>query len=102
MSKLAVLGDKDFTGIFSLIGADSFFVEDESTLREALEAVYKDNFAVLIIPEGYLEKVENLKKGLARDIFPIILSLPDERGSLGLSRKRLSDFIKKATGAEVV
>lgn len=102
MSKLAVLGKNDFTEVFSLIGGDSFLVENESALREALEVIYRDNYAVLIIPEGYLEKVEKLKKGFLRGVFPIILSLPDERGSLGLSRRRLSDFIKKATGAEVV
>lgn len=100
MYKIAVLGDADFIGIFSLVGADTFLAEDERVLKGALEEIYKDNYGVLIVPEEHLEIIESLKNDIGHRDLPIILSLPDERGSLGLSRRRFSDFIKKAIGSE--
>ncbi|NWF96426.1 MAG: V-type ATP synthase subunit F [Candidatus Thorarchaeota archaeon] len=101
--RIAVIGDRDTVTGFRMVG-----VRDVSTpsspeeTRRALLSFFRDpNMGLIIITERLAETVNDTILELAQSPVPVILLVPDRRGSTGTHEAVLRELIRRAVGIEI-
>ncbi|MFH1288413.1 MAG: V-type ATP synthase subunit F [bacterium] len=107
MSKIAFIGDKASILGFKAIGADIFSVTDpdgengRSLLLDILENTLKGDYKIIYITEDLASQILDYLNGIDK-LWPIITIIPGLKGSRGLGKARLRNYIIKATGTDMI
>lgn len=100
-SKIAIIGDKDLVGGFTVAGFQVFSPGDKKEdIALALNEVIRNDFSVCFILERFALKVKEQIQELGQKTYPAIVVLPDYRADFGLTEEFLKEVIVRATGTE--
>ena len=101
--KIAAVGDPAFISVFELLGAEGFEVSEEGELPRVLREVVAGDYALVVLPEKYVEATRDFREKLAREgrVTPLFAFLPTEPSSRGARVEELKRFISLAIGAEL-
>ena len=99
--KVAAIGDRSFTLIWRLIGAEPIEVESEKDFLRTFGSVLRSGeYSVILIPEKFLDSANKVKSELQLErVEPMLVVVP-ERG-LGKRTEDLKRRISLAMGVEV-
>ncbi len=101
MSKIAIIGGRDYILGFNALGVSVFPAETGEEASQALTAIRDDGYAVIFISEDFAEELQDTLKELREKPLPAVVLLPGPRGSRGLSRERLRQNVRRAIGADM-
>jgi len=101
MSKIAWLGDKESVWGFRALGVMIFPVEKTEEARKKLEELSRRDYVLILLTEKLGQELHREISHLRESGGPLILILPDCRGSLGWSRQEIAQVVKKAIGVEI-
>lgn len=101
MSKISWLGDQESGWAFRALGVMIFPVEKTEEAREKLEELSQSDYALILLTEKLGQELSREISHLRESGGPLILILPDCRGSIGWGRQEIAQVIKKAIGVEV-
>ncbi|WP_461863063.1 V-type ATP synthase subunit F [Thermococcus sp.] len=99
--KIIVMGDNDTALGFKLAGAHEVYSFGETSLdterarNKIRELVERNDVGIILITERLAQKIE-----IPDVTFPIILQIPDKRGSL-FGEEQLREIVRKAIGVEL-
>lgn len=109
MIAVAVIGDPDTAAGFRLAGVKEVYeygTEEEEDIGRLLDKVTKEEIAIILINERFAanertrEKIREInakKKG----VVPIILEIPDKKGSMEKEFDEIARLIRRAVGVAV-
>jgi len=102
--KIVAIADSDTVVGLRFAGVkDSYPVETSEEAREALHKVFQDESVGLII---LTEKLGDQLRGIIADYtsqhtFPVVVEIPDKRGTEKGRRDPLRDIIRRAVGIDL-
>lgn len=102
MNRLAYIGDKTTSLLFSAVGIDtySFSLED---VRENFEhLVNSGRYGIIFVSEEYYKVIEDIIKRCVERSLPSILILPALSGSRGYALEMARDMMRKAAGSDIM
>ncbi len=106
LKKVAVIGDKDTTLGFAMAGVKDLFVMEpgEKGAQHLLERCLADTeIGIVIITERIADRIrEDIDKlKFDKELYPIIIEIPDKQGEIPGRKDPISLLIKRAIGVEV-
>ncbi|MEW6087666.1 MAG: V-type ATP synthase subunit F [bacterium] len=101
MSKIAFIGEQPSILGFKAIGADAFPVTNGKEAVPLLEKMFNEDYKIIYITELLAEQIPDYLKNIDR-LWPIVTIIPGFRGSRGLGKNRLRNYIIKATGTDIL
>lgn len=101
MSKIAFIGEQPSILGFKAIGADIFPATDGKEAANMLENMFKEDYKIIYITEDLAGQISDYLKGIDK-LWPIITIIPGFKGSKGLGKSRLRNYIIKATGTDMI
>ena len=100
---IAVIGDAETVKGFSAVGLDIYPCDDTEQAARLLRNIADgDNYAIIYLTEEVYNSVEKERLRYAERFTPALIPLPGVRGSLQTGRKRLSSFVEKAVGSDII
>ena len=102
--KVAAIADSDTIIGLRLAGVrDSYLVESPHQAEEMLRKVLQDqDVGLVILTEKIADKVRDMINDFtSQRTFPVIVEIPDKRGTEQGRRDPLKDIIRRAVGLEV-
>jgi V/A-type H+-transporting ATPase subunit F len=102
MHKIGIVGNKDSILGFKALGVQVFPVDEASDVENTLKTMVQDGFSLIYVTEKAAQKAESLIHGYRSSVLPIIISVPDHSGSLGLGMQSLKETTIKAIGADIL
>ena len=100
---IAVIGDAETVKGFSAIGLDIFPCDDSEQAAHLLRNIADgDSYAIIYLTEEVYNSVEKDRARYEERLTPAIIPIPGVRGSLATGRKRLSSFVEKAVGSDII
>jgi len=97
--KIVSVGDEHLTLMFGLIGITGYEIttDDSDELKEQFDKILRDkDIGLIIISEKFLIRFKNYFKTLKARKTPIIIEIPDIKGSLDFDY--FQKFIQKYIG----
>lgn len=101
-SKIAVVGDFDTVSIFKSVGVTVYPVDEGKSEDEVVEQVFQEDYQIIFLTERLAEKYSSLVDKTDSETFPMIVLIPDQKGSTGLAFRRIRETVKKAIGADIL
>ena len=100
---IAVIGDAETVKGFSAIGLDIFPCDDSEQAAHLLRNIADgDSYAIIYLTEEVYNSVEKDRARYEERLTPAIIPIPGVRGSLATGRQRLSSFVEKAVGSDII
>ena len=100
---IAVIGDAETIKGFSAIGLDIFPCDDSEQAAHLLRNIADgDNYAIIYLTEEVYNSVEKDRARYEERLTPAIIPIPGVRGSLNTGRSRLSSFVERAVGSDII
>ncbi len=100
---IAILGDSESIKGFSAIGLDVFPCEREEEAAPLLKKLAgSDRYAIIYLTEELYAVSGRELARYSEQITPAIIPLPGVRGKRGTGRSRLSSFVEKAVGSDII
>lgn len=100
---IAIIGDSESVKGFSAVGLDVFPCdEDEEAARLLKKLASNEGYAVIFITEDIYACAGREIERYSESLVPAIIPLPGVRGTLGTGRSRLSSFVEKAVGSDII
>lgn len=102
MYKIGVIGDKDSILGFKAVGFNVYPVTKSEEAREILHRLAGDNYAAIYITEQIAkEMVEDIDR-YKDEMFPAIIPIPGNQGSLGIGMQGVKKSVERAVGADIL
>lgn len=111
--KIAIVGSKEVTAVFSSLG---FEVKNATTTQEATEVLYElkkarqdendesspNKYAVIFVLEEFIKdiNVDDYKK-LSSGALPAIIPIPSHKGATGFGETKIRRIVEKAVGSDI-
>lgn len=103
MYKVAVMGDRDSIYGFAALGFDIFEVKTGSNESgKILRRLAESEYAVVYITESLCAELENEIQKYNDNLSPAIIPIPGVKGNTGFGQSKLSSFVEKAVGADII
>lgn len=101
--KIAVIGDRDTVVGFRMVGVTEGCVsKSPEETRQTLMKYFRDpNMGLILITESLAQAVEDSILELSEAPVPVILLIPDSKGSTGAYETVLKELIRRAVGIEI-
>lgn len=100
---IAVIGDSESIKGFAAVGIDIFPCDDSENAPHLFRRIADgDNYAVIFITEEMFELVEKERKRYEEKLIPAVIPLSGVKGNTGIGTKRLSSFVEKAVGSDII
>ena len=97
---IAVIGDSESIKGFAAIGMDIYPCDDNENAPHLFRKIADgDNYAVIFITEEMFRLVEKERKRYEERLIPAVIPIP---GVKGIGTKRLSSFVEKAVGSDII
>ena len=98
---VAVIGDADTTTGFRLAGITAVYEAKSQTAPQVLEKVLTEDYDIIIITESLAAFAEEQLSEVRGKATPVIVEIPDKKGSIGYTKKILKEVIKNAVGVDI-
>ena len=113
---IAVIGDSESIKVFIFskfafnavlaeieIGMDIYPCDDNENAPHLFRKIADgDNYAVIFITEEMFGLVEKERKRYEERLIPAVIPIPGVKGNTGIGIKRLSSFVEKAVGSDII
>ena len=100
---IAVIGDGESIKGFSAVGLDIYPCDDSSEAGALLRRVAdSDRYAVIYLTETAYLAAEKARSRYEERMTPAIIPIPGVTGNRGTGVKRLSSFVEKAVGSDII
>ncbi len=103
--KVVVVGDEHMVLGFSLAGADeSYTPEDEyQTIKLMEKLAGSPNIGVVLLSERIAESIREELDRISekKDLYPVIIEIPDKKGPLEDKEDPLNKKIRRAVGIDI-
>lgn len=100
---IAVLGDSESIKGFSAVGLEIFpcdsFNEASRLLRNIADS---DDYSIIYVTEELFNNIEKERLRYEERITPAIVPIPGVKGNANTGTKRLSSFVEKAVGSDII
>ena len=100
-SKMAIIGDGDSVLAFTAGGVDAFTADSAEKAAELLKKISKEYKIIFVTDEIAVQIDDTIKKYLTSS-YPIILSVPSEKGSNGYGMEGIKNAMEKALGVDIL
>lgn len=101
MYKIAVVGDKESILGFSAIGMDIFECYEEEEIKNTIQKLVDENYAVIYITENASMKVNKFISKFQTRKIPAIVTVPGNSKNLRYGETRIKEMCKNAVGIEI-
>lgn len=103
MYKIKFIGPKYLMGPLTILGIEAYPADSEGEAKSALDAaVRKKEPALIFITERISVNLGREIDVLNEDPNINVVLIPDNQGSIGLSRTKINDLIRNSIGAEII
>lgn len=102
MSKIGVVGEKDFAQLFTAVGLEAFFTEDSATAARLVHRLAREGYAAVFVQEKFFEDCGETIREYASEVYPAIIPIPDGNGSRGTGMAALKQNVEKAVGVDIL
>ena len=109
--KVAVVGTREITSAFSVLGFDTFCVYSTQECIKTLlklkenndeEGDEKNAYAIIFVVEDLIKSIpEDEYKKINTGALPAIIPLPGHKGSTGFGETKLRKIVEKAIGSDI-
>lgn len=100
---IAVIGDGESIKGFSAIGLDIYVCDNPDHAAKTLRNIADtDDYAVIYITEEYYNCSGKEISRYEERISPAVIPIPGVKGNAGTGVKRLSSFVEKAVGSDII
>ncbi len=100
---VAVIGDGESIKGFSAIGIDIYpCTESDEAARLLRNIADSENYAIIYLTEGVYKQTAKERSRYEERLTPAIIPLPGVTGNEGCGRERLSSFVEKAVGSDII
>ena len=100
---IAVIGDNESIKGFSAIGLDIYVCEKiehaAKTLRNIADS---DDYAIIYMTEEYYNSSAKERSRYEERLTPAVIPIPGVKGNADTGVKRLSSFVEKAVGSDII
>ncbi len=101
MYQVAVVGDRDTVVGYRAIGMTVVALDDPAEAVPALEALIRNNVAVIFLTETIAEQHEAYLSDLRKQRLPAIIPIPSMEGSTGFGMKQIQEAVRRAVGIDL-
>ncbi len=101
-SEIAAVGDFDTVSIFRSMGVRVYPVNADSEGEAVFSRVLKEGYDVIFLTERLAEKWSSLVEEVRLKWSPMVVLIPDQRGSTGLAFRNVRETIRRAIGADIL
>ena len=101
-SKVAVIGDRESVLLFKAAGVRVYPVKEIHEAEQAFDDLVRSDYVVIFITEELAEKISHRLQEYALKPLPVVVPIPNIRGSVGYGFDRVRDTVKKAVGADIL
>ncbi len=99
--KMAIIGDGDSILAFKSVGIEAFSVVNHEEAEKLIKTLAKD-YKIIFITERLAKESDETIKKYAETPYPIILPVPDKKGSDGYGMENLKRAMDKALGVDIL
>ncbi len=100
---IAVIGDSESIKGFSAIGLDIFPCESAEQAPHLFRRIAdSENYAIIYLTEEVFGLVEKERSRYEERLTPAIIPIPGVKGNTNAGTKRLSSFVEKAVGSDII
>ena len=100
---IAVIGDGESIKGFGAVGLETFVCNVPEEAPQLLKTVTEgDSYAVIYMTEELFALTEKERERFAERAFPAVIPLPGVKGNTGAGMRRLSGFVEKAVGSDIL
>jgi len=99
-----MVGDRDLTSLFRMVGIDVVEAEDEdSAVAKVQKLVDEGSPKILFITERVALRLKELREKLLKEkrLYPVFAIIPDLGGALGTRKEELREFVNKSMGVKL-
>ena len=101
--QIAVIGDAETVKGFSAIGLDIYPCDNSEHAAQLLRNIAdSDEYAVIYLTEEIYNSVAKERSRYEDKFTPAIIPIPGVKGNSGTGKKRLSSFVEKAVGSDII
>lgn len=101
--KIAIIGDSESIKGFAAIGFEIIECENPEKANHILRStVEADVYSIIYMTEEMFLACEKERKKHEEKTLPAIIPVPGLRGNTGIGTGRLSDFVEKAVGSDII
>jgi V/A-type H+-transporting ATPase subunit F len=103
VNRIAVIGDSESIKGFSAVGLDIYACEETEQSNAVLKKIASNaQYSVIYMTEETFCASEKERKHFEKKITPAIIPIPGVKGNNGTGKKRLSAFVEKAVGSDIL
>ena len=100
---IAVIGDSESIKGFAAIGLDIFPSDETEDIPKLVrKLIDSERYAVIYLTEEVYEMAEKERARCAEKLTPALIPIPGVKGNMQTGRQRLSSFVEKAVGSDII
>ena len=99
--KMAIIGNGESVLAFKAGGVDAFGAGDAQKARELLRKLAK-TYKVIFITDDLARELDDLVTRMLENPYPIIVSVPSDKGESGYAMKKMKEQMERALGVDVL
>lgn len=100
---IGIIGDSERVKGFGAVGIDTYICSDAQSVSSVLKTLAEsEDYAIIYMTEELFAACEREREKYAERIIPAIIPLPAAGKNLGIGQKRLSSFVEKAVGSDIL
>ena len=100
---IAVIGDSESIKGFSAVGLDIFPCDDSEGAGQLLRRLAdSDSYAIIYLTEELYNCSQKERGRYEEKLTPAIIPIPGVKGNSQTGRRRLSGFVEKAVGSDII
>lgn len=99
MYKIGIIGDKDTILSFKALGVMAYEAKNVEEASSMLRKACDEDFGIIFISERFARDLAEQISGVE---MPIIIEIPDKKGSTGFGVEKLRRTVEKAVGTDIL
>ena len=100
--KIAVVGDKDSILPFKILGFNVYPCHDAQTARRMIDELSEEEVGIIYVTEAIASQIPETIRRYDAEISPVIILIPNHKGSLGIGKSRIQENVEKAVGQNIL
>lgn len=102
MYKIGVVGDKDSILAFKALGIDVYPAVEAEEAKKIIDKMAYNNYAVIFLTEQLAQHLDETIERYNKMLVPAIILIPSNQGTLNIGKQRISDYVEKAVGVNIL
>ncbi len=102
MYRAGVIGDKDTILGFKAVGMSVHPAAGAKEAADVLDRLAREGYAVVFITDQLAKDMTHAIDKYRTERIPAIITIPGNKGSLGLGMARIKKAVEKAVGADIL